>query len=79
MQTEDRFAKETELFEALLPELIKTDSKKWFVAWDGKPRGVFETYDQASDFIARVPRDTDVLVREITNEEVRLPFYFLKA
>jgi hypothetical protein len=79
MQTENRFAKETQLFEAMLPDLLKTDAKKWFVAWDGEPKGVFETYEQASDFIAHVPRATDVLVREITNEEIRLPLYFLTA
>jgi hypothetical protein len=77
MQTQDRFAAETALFEAMLPDLLKTDAKKWFVAWEGEPKGVFETYDQASDFVARVPWEKDVLVREITDEEIRLPLYFL--
>jgi hypothetical protein len=79
MQIKNRFVRETKLFEALLPALLKTDSKKWFVAWGGERRGVFDRYEAASDFIAHVPRDTNVLVREITEEEIRLPFYFLTA
>lgn len=77
MTDNNRFAPETALFEAMLPELVKTKPHKWFVAWDGQAKGIFQTYDEASEFIAKVPWETDVLVREITDEEVRLPFYFV--
>jgi hypothetical protein len=77
--TNNRFAQETALFEAMLPELMVTDRQKWFVAWDGQPKGIFETYDEASNFMANVPRETDVLVREITDQEVRLPLYFVTS
>jgi hypothetical protein len=73
------FQAETQLFENLLPSLLKTDAHRWFVAWDGQAKGVFDTFGEASDFIAKVPRDVDVLIREITTEEVRLPLYFIEA
>lgn len=79
MQAENRFAEEPALFEHMFPDLLKTDAHKWFVAWDGEIKGIFETYGEASNYIADVPRETDVLVHEITDEEVRLPLYFISA
>jgi hypothetical protein len=73
------FHAETKLFESLLPSLMATSAHKWFVAWDGQAKGVFDTYSQASDFISEVPRETEVLIREITDQEVHLPLYFLTA
>lgn len=77
MSNQNRFAAETALFETMLPSLLQTDAQKWFVAWDGEAKGVFDTFGKASDFIAGVPRHVDVLIREITNEEIRLPLYFV--
>lgn len=79
MQVQERFGPETALFEAMLPTLLATKAHQWFVAWNGEVKGVFDTYLEASDFIASVPSEIDVLIREITDEEIRLPLYFLTA
>lgn len=77
MPSQNRFAQETALFDMLLPELVVTSRGKWFVAWDGETKGIFDTYDEACEFVANIPWETDVLVREVTDQDVRLPLYFL--
>lgn len=79
MQTQNQFAEETALFDALLPQLLATNPHQWFVAWDGEAKGVFDTFEEASNFIAEIPRHVNVLIREITQEEIRLPLYFIAA
>ncbi len=79
MQTENRFAKETQLFEAMLPDLLKTDAKKWFVAWDGELHAIVDTFDDAIEILAKQPDEMDILVREITVETLYLPIHFSSA
>jgi hypothetical protein len=79
MQSRDRFAPETALFEAMLPELMATNPHKWFVAWDGKLQAVVDTLDDACKILDQQPEDIDVMVREISTEQLRLPLHFASA
>jgi hypothetical protein len=76
MQAQNRFAAEAALFEAMLPELMATSAHKWFVAWDGHLRAVVNSLEEACEILDQQPEDLDVMVREISTEEVRLPMYF---
>jgi hypothetical protein len=79
MQVQNRFVAETALFESLLPDLMKTDANKWFVAWDGEMRAIVETLQDACQILSTQPDELDVLVREISMEEFHLPLYFAVA
>lgn len=79
MQTENRFVAETALFETMLPTLLKTDAHKWFVAWDGELKAIVETLNDACTILNQQPEDLDVMVREISTEQLRLPLYLMSA
>jgi hypothetical protein len=77
MQTQDRFAAEAALFDAMLPDLMKTSADKWFVAWDGELKAVVNTFHDACAILTTQPDEVDVLVRQISREEIKLPSYYL--
>ena len=76
MQYQDRFALETSLFEKMLPELLTTSAHKWFIAWNGQLQAVVETLDDACVILNEQPEFVDVMVREISTEQMKLPLYF---
>jgi hypothetical protein len=51
MQTQERFAAEAALFDAMLPELMKTSADKWFVAWDGELKAVVNKLYDAYEIV----------------------------
>ena len=79
MQAENRFAEEPALFEHMFPDLLKTDAHKWFVAWDGELKAIVETLNDACTILNQQPEDLDVMVREISTEQLRLPLYLMSA
>jgi hypothetical protein len=76
MQTQDRFAAETALFDAMLPDLLKTAEKKWFVAWDGELQAIVDSLNDAINILDKQPEELDVMVREISTEVLYLPLYY---
>jgi hypothetical protein len=74
MQTQDRFAAEAALFDAMLPELMKTSADKWFVAWNGELKAVVDTLHDAYEIVTTQPESVDVMVKQIAKEKImRLP------
>jgi hypothetical protein len=76
MHTEGRFATEIALFDLMLPELLRTSAHKWFVAWDGRLQAIVETLADACEILDQQPENVDVMVREISSEEIRLPLMY---
>jgi hypothetical protein len=70
MQTQERFAKEAALFDAMLPELMKTSADKWFVAWDGELKAVVDTLNDACVILNTQPDSVDVMVKQIGEEKM---------
>jgi protein gp37 len=74
MQTQDRFAAEAALFEAMMPDLMKTSADKWFVAWNGELKAVVDTLHDAYEIVTTQPESVDVMVKQIAKEKImRLP------
>jgi hypothetical protein len=70
MQNQDRFAAESALFDAMLPELMKTNADKWFVAWDGQLKAVVDTLHDAYEIVCTQPESVDVMVKQIAKEQI---------
>jgi hypothetical protein len=70
MQTQDRFAAEAALFDAMLPDLMKTSADKWFVAWDGELKAVVDTLHDAYEIVTTQPESVDVMVKQIAKEKI---------
>jgi hypothetical protein len=70
MQTQERFAKEAALFDAMLPELMQTSADKWFVAWGGELKAVVDTLNDAYEIVLTQPATAHVMVKQIGEEEI---------
>jgi hypothetical protein len=80
MQTQDRFAAEAALFDAMLPELMKTSADKWFVAWDGELKAVVDTLNDAYEIVTAQPESVAVMVKQIAEEKMmQLPSLLLAS
>jgi hypothetical protein len=80
MQTQERFAAEAALFDAMLPELMKTSADKWFVAWNGELKAVVDTLHDAYEIVTTQPESVDVMVKQIAKEKImRLPSFLIAS
>jgi hypothetical protein len=73
------FARESALFDAQLPSLLGSHAGWWFVAWDGELKAIEATLEGAAERIEREAPDKQAMVRQITEEPVRVPIHFFEA
>lgn len=56
-----------------VPELVTQHRGKWVVAWDQTIQAIVATLDEAVALADRQAPTTDVMIRQVTDEPIRLP------